>query len=102
VQARAPPRQRRLINRPGQGFAQASQSWYFLRMEAGRIASAVQRIEAAMERIAAAREAVLAQASQQAAGSTRVVELVNKHERLREQVAESLRELDDLIDKLEE
>lgn len=71
-------------------------------MSAGRIEHAVARIEAAMERIAAARENALAAASQQAAGSTRVVELVNSHEKLREQVAESLRELDDLIGKLEE
>jgi hypothetical protein len=38
---------------------------------------------------------------QPAGGSARVVELVNAHEKLREQVAESLRELDNLIGQLE-
>jgi methyl-accepting chemotaxis protein len=71
-------------------------------MSAARIERAVERIEAAMERIAAAREGAVALAGQKAANSTRVVELVNSHEKLREQVAESLRELDDLIGKLEE
>ncbi|MEQ5786821.1 hypothetical protein J3454_02820 [Erythrobacter sp. NFXS35] len=71
-------------------------------MVADRIENAVQRIEAAMERIAAAREAAQNNAAQQAAGSKRVVELVNSHEKLKEQVAESLREIDDLIGKLEE
>jgi methyl-accepting chemotaxis protein len=71
-------------------------------MSADRIEGALQRIEAAMERIAAARETVSAQARQQAGGSGRVIELVNTHERLREQVAETLRDLDDLIGQLEE
>lgn len=71
-------------------------------MHEDRIEGALGRIEAAMERIAAAREAALAVDQQQAGGSARVVELVNAHEKLREQVAESLRELDDLISKLEE
>jgi len=71
-------------------------------MHEDRIEGALGRIEAAMERIAAAREAALAVDQQQAVGSARVVELVNAHEKLREQVAESLRELDDLISKLEE
>ena len=71
-------------------------------MHEDRIANALGRIEAAMTRIAAAREHAKAPPDQPAAGSARVVELVNKHEKLREQVAESLRELDDLIGKLEE
>lgn len=70
-------------------------------MNADRIERALQRIEAAMERMDAAREGALA-AAQPATGSARVVELVNAHEKLREQVSESLRELDDLIGKLEE
>ena len=70
-------------------------------MHADRIEGALKRIEAAMERIMAAQEAVSAQA-RQAPGSARVVELVNSHERLREQVAESLRELDQLIEQLED
>lgn len=71
-------------------------------MVADRIESAVQRIEAAMERIAAARDATMGDSAQQAVGSKRVVELVNSHEKLREQVADSIRGLDDLIGKLEE
>ena len=70
-------------------------------MHEDRIDSALGRIEAAMARIAAARESAAAQAGQPAGGSTRVVELVNAHEKLREQVADSLRELDDLIGQLE-
>lgn len=71
-------------------------------MNADRIERALQRIEAAMERMDAARQGALAARAQPAAGSARVVELVNAHEKLREQVSESLRELDDLIGKLEE
>ena len=74
-------------------------------MQAGRIESAIERIEAAMARIAAAREAAAARAAQKpeaAAPSAKVVELVNSHERLREQVAESLRQLDQLIEQLED
>lgn len=76
-------------------------SWYFRAMHEDRIDSALGRIEAAMARIAAAREAAQAQAGQPAGASARVVELVNAHEKLREQVAESLRELDNLIGQLE-
>jgi hypothetical protein len=71
-------------------------------MSADRIASALTRIEAAMARIEAAREAFLSGEGKPGGGSARVVELVNVHERLREQVAESLRELDDLLTQLEE
>lgn len=70
-------------------------------MHEDRIDSALGRIEVAMARIAAAREAGSAQAGQPAGGSARVVELVNAHEKLREHVADSLRELDDLIGQLE-
>ncbi len=71
-------------------------------MSADRIASALTRIEAAIARIAAVRDSIVAAAEKPGAGSARVVELVNKHEKLREQVAESLRELDDLLAQLEE
>lgn len=71
-------------------------------MHEDRIANALGRMEAAMARIAAARKHVKAAPDQPAAGSARVVELVNKHEKLREQVTETLRELDGLISKLEE
>jgi hypothetical protein len=68
------------------------------RMAADRITAAIARIEGALTRIDAARDAE----AKGAAGSARVVELVNVHEKLREQVAESLRELDDLLTKLED
>lgn len=70
-------------------------------MQSDRIDSALERIEQAIARIAAARDAAEAQGSQNAGSSARVVELVNTHEKLREQVAESLRELDDLIGSLD-
>ncbi len=69
-------------------------------MDTARIATAFARIEAAIERISVVGEA--AAEAKASGGSARVVELVNVHERLREQVAESLRELDDLLAKLEE
>jgi hypothetical protein len=65
------------------------------------IASAMTRIEAALARIDAARE-TLSAASGKGGGSAKVVELVNAHEKLREQVAESLRELDDVLASLED
>jgi len=71
-------------------------------MTANRIATAITRIEAAMQRIDAASEAGAKSGATAGAGSARVVELVNSHEKLREHVAESLRELDDLLGKLEE
>jgi predicted nucleic acid-binding Zn-ribbon protein len=71
-------------------------------MHEDRIAAALGRIETAMARIVAARDQAQSVPEQPTSGSARVVELVNAHEKLREQVAESLRELDDLISKLEE
>ena len=71
-------------------------------MSADRIAAALARIEAAMARIDAAREAAAAGDTRGGSASARVVELVNVHEKLREQVAESLRELDDLLAQLED
>ena len=71
-------------------------------MTADRIAAALSRIEVALTRIDAAREAEVQRDIKAQGGSARVVELVNVHEKLREQVAESLRELDDLLAKLEE
>ena len=71
-------------------------------MTADRIETALQRIEAAMARINAARETAVAGETKAAAGSARVVELVNAHEKLREQVADSLRELDAVLAKLED
>lgn len=71
-------------------------------MSADRIAAALARIEAAMVRIDAARGQGGSEDSKSTSGSARVVELVNVHEKLREQVAESLRELDDLLAQLED
>jgi hypothetical protein len=71
-------------------------------MSADRIATAMARIEAAMERIETARKADSGGESKAQAGSARVIELVNAHEKLREQVAESLRELDDVLARLED
>ncbi len=55
-----------------------------------------------MARIEAAREAGFGSDGKGGSGSAKVVELVNVHEKLREQVAESLRELDDLLTQLED
>ncbi|WDA40819.1 hypothetical protein [Erythrobacter sp. BLCC-B19] len=71
-------------------------------MTADRIAAALARIEAAIARIDAVRDSAAGAEAKAASGSARVVELVNVHEKLREQVAESLRELDDLLAKLED
>ena len=64
------------------------------------VAAVMTRIDAALERIEAARHALTA-ASAKSSGSAKVVELVNAHEKLREQVAESLRELDDVLERLD-
>lgn len=75
-------------------------------MEADRIDQAIKRIEAAMGRIDVARSTIAASSAKAAAkaegGSARVIELVNTHEKLREQVAETIRELDDVLGQLEE
>lgn len=71
-------------------------------MSADRIATALDRIEAALARIDAARDRVASGRETADSGSARVVELVNAHERLREQVAESLRELDDLLAQIDD
>lgn len=91
------------INSPAQAFAPHAFCWYLLAtMSTDRIASALARIESAMARIDAVREAGAGAEGKAAGGSARVVELVNVHEKLREQVAESLRELDDLLTQLED
>lgn len=69
-------------------------------MDNSRIEQAMARIEAALARIAAARGPDTPQTG--AATSARVVELVNTHEKLREEVAETLRDLDALIGQLED
>jgi hypothetical protein len=72
------------------------------RMTNARIEQAMTRIETALTRIAEARgSGGASSAAAGAANSARVVELVNSHEKLREEVAETLRDLDALIDQLE-
>lgn len=71
-------------------------------MTDARIAAALDRIEAALARIDAARDSMAGNEARAGGGSARVVELVNVHEKLREQVAESLRELDELLAQLED
>ncbi|MEM7688412.1 MAG: hypothetical protein AAF291_05270 [Pseudomonadota bacterium] len=82
-------------------------------MGESRIDRALARIEAALARMDAAHASALAAAStkpasdhaatseKDTAGSARVMELVNAHEKLREEVADTLRDLDGLIDELE-
>lgn len=71
-------------------------------MDISRIEQAMTRIEAALARIAAARTAGTSPAGSAGTATTaRVVELVNSHEKLREEVAEALRDLDALIGELE-
>ncbi|WP_416831662.1 MAG: hypothetical protein ACMUJI_01285 [Erythrobacter sp.] len=73
-------------------------------MSATRIDQAMARIGSAMERIDAARARIEASKGEAAAspGSSRVMELVNAHERLREEVADTIGELDALIEELEQ
>lgn len=79
-------------------------------MDQSRIETALARIEAAMARLDRARtglaarpaDAPAAPPAKDPAGSARVMELVNRHEKLREEVADSLRDLDRLIEELED
>ncbi len=71
-------------------------------MSAERIESAIQRIEAAMQRIEAVQDHAALSSAKPAGASPSVIGLVNSHEKLREQVAETLRELDDVLAKLED
>lgn len=68
-------------------------------MSGDRIESAVQRIEAALARIAEAADSPPPAASEMPAS---VSSLVVKHEELRETVGNTLKELDELIGKLEQ
>ncbi|TRD10003.1 hypothetical protein FGU71_13470 [Erythrobacter insulae] len=69
-------------------------------MTEGRIVTAMARIEAAMERIASARASSVT-SSGEGNTSAKVMALVNTHEKLREEVADTMRELDTLIEELE-
>ena len=74
-------------------------------MSAERIDEALARINAAMSRIDAARLELQASSKSDekpdTPGSARVMALVNAHEKLREEVADTLGELDTLIEELE-
>jgi len=74
-------------------------------MGEGRIENALARIEAAVARMDAARVQQAAPNSsenlKETGGSARVMELVNAHEKLKEEVADTLRDLDGLIGELE-
>jgi two-component sensor histidine kinase len=69
-------------------------------MTQSRVERALARLESALERIAAARQASPAKPAD-AAGSARVMALVNSHEKLREEVADTIGDLDALIAELE-
>lgn len=72
-------------------------------MSSARIDEAITRIEAALGRIDAARLQASASSDEaSSANSARVMSLVNTHEKLREEVAETLRELDEVIGELEQ
>lgn len=74
-------------------------------MSAERIDEAMARINAAMARIDAARHDLKSSKKPETAsenpGSARVMALVNAHEKLREEVADTLSELDSVIEELE-
>ena len=70
-------------------------------MGESRIDRALARINAAVSRIDTAREAAPSAASPDITQSARVMELVNAHEKLREEVSDTLRELDAVIEDLE-
>ena len=77
-------------------------------MSAARIEQAMARITAAMERIENARASAIAASPQVSAtetadtpGNARVMALVNAHEKLREEVADTIGQIDSLIEELE-
>jgi hypothetical protein len=77
-------------------------------MSAARIEQAMARITAAMERIENARAGFGTDAAQPSAsetgdspGNARVMALVNAHEKLREEVADTIGQIDNLIEELE-
>jgi len=85
-------------------------------MATGTIDKATARLEAALARIERAQARLLeehraalggagapasAPASSSAGGAARVMALVNSHEKLREEVADTLRDLDAVIEDLE-
>jgi hypothetical protein len=77
-------------------------------MAAGRIDQAITRIEAALTRLESARERPDQRtgpdmaAGRETNDPARVIALVDRHEKLREEVADTLRDLDTLIADLEQ
>ena len=77
-------------------------------MSAARIEQAMARISAAMERIDTARAEIASAPPSshstdagETGGSARVMALVNAHEKLREEVADTIGQIDTLIEELE-
>ena len=67
-------------------------------MDGSRIDTAIARIEAALSRIGAASERLR---SSSATPPPNVLGLVNSHEKLREQVASTIKDIDKLIAEIE-
>ena len=72
----------------------------YMSMDTTRADRALARLDAALARIAAARSSSSAKSSDGAA-SARIMKLVNNHEKLREEVAEAIGEIDAVIEELE-
>ncbi|MBD2842017.1 hypothetical protein [Erythrobacter rubeus] len=73
-------------------------------MGESRIVSAMTRIDAALQRIASARSAISESSGNRGSGdgtNVKILALVNAHEKLREEVAETVSELDAVIADLE-
>ena len=69
----------------------------YIPMEQTRADRALARLDAALARIAAARP----KKGADPAASARIMKLVNNHEKLREEVSDTLGDLDALIEELE-
>lgn len=89
-----------LINRRLQIFASLVKIAILPVMEGDQDKAAIARIEAALARIDAASSKLSLES--QASAPPNVMNLVNKHEALKEEVVETLRDLDKLIAELEE
>ena len=66
-----------------------------------RISAAMERIDAARAQIDDAAHASSDSDQAEGAGSARVMALVNAHEKLREEVADTIGQIDTLIEELE-
>lgn len=80
-------------------------------MTTSRITKAKERLEAAIERVESAQARLVSEHAQSGktdgksggssgGGGARVMALVNSHEKLREEVADTLRELDAVIEEI--